>query len=259
VQFLDFNAISEADLQAGEVELSGTTLVDVDKITVSFTNKTSDYPDDFYTLKTFKPGADSFKYLASSRFKVLDFGVNTYLITAYSGRETSETRIVLALWEEDESVEDESKLVGVEENVELVDLPTSQSFGKPLMLGEDAFTYSEIDNLEVKKISVPELSCDNVTDFLSNNINTWFYWNTCRDLLKDKVITFYVVKLNGEEYVYEKHYVDYVNSFYGVYDVQTGTWITKDNIAEKNKELKALNEEFENTTQVDRLFKEIVN
>jgi len=200
-------------------------LVDVDKITVSFTNKTSDYPDDFYTLKTFKPG----------------------------------TRIVLALWEEDESVEDESKLVGVEENVELVDLPTSQSFGKPLMLGEDAFTYSEIDNLEVKKISVPELSCDNVTDFLSNNINTWFYWNTCRDLLKDKVITFYVVKLNGEEYVYEKHYVDYVNSFYGVYDVQTGTWITKDNIAEKNKELKALNEEFENTTQVDRLFKEIVN
>jgi len=74
---------------------------------------------------------------------------------------------------------------------------------------------------------VREISCENLTDYLSDNINTWFYWNTCRDLIKDKAITFYVLQLNGEEYVYQKHYVDFINSFYGSYDIETGTGVQR--------------------------------
>ena len=262
VQLLKFNQLSVEDINNGEVEISWETLWEVDKITVSFKNKTSEYPDDLYTLKTFKAGWDSFKYLASSRFNVLDFGTNTYVFTAYTGRESVETTLTINLVD-DSKVEaptwETDKLIGTEVSAELSSLPTGGSYGNPVMLWEDAFTYSDINGLEISKVDVREISCENLTDYLSNNINTWFYWNTCRDLLKDKAISFNVLRINGEEYVYQKHYVDFINSFYGTYDIETGTWVTKENIAEKNTEFKERNDTFSNITLIDSLFKDIVN
>ena len=262
VQLLKFNELSVEDINNGEVEISWATLWEVDKITVSFKNEASEYPDDLYTLKTFKSGWDAFKYLASSRFKVLDFGMNTYVFTAYTGRESVETTININLvddskiqaptWETD-------KLIGTEVSAELSSLPTGWSYGNPVMLWEDAFTYSDINGLEISKTDVREISCDSeaLTDYLSNNINTWFYWNTCRDLLKDKAISFNVLRINGEQYTYQKHYVDFINSFYGTYDIETGTWVTKENIKEKNAEFKERNDSFSSIALIDSLFTDI--
>lgn len=264
-KLLEFNDISIADIQNGEVEISGTTLGQVDKITVSFENKESSYPNDLYTLLTFKAGAKTFKYSPSSRFKVLDFGVNTYIFTAYTGRETSETKLTINLIDpkanSSEELGETQKLIGTEVSAELASLPIGWNYGNPVMLWEDAFTYSDINGLEINKIDVTTISCDGdeLTNYLSDNINTWFYWNTCRDLIKDKAISFNVIRLEGEQYIYQKHYVDFINSFYGTYDIQTGTGVTKDNIAEKNTELKELNDTFSNVSLVDGLFKDIVN
>ncbi len=261
VQLLKFNELSVEDINNGEVEISWETLWEVDKITVSFKNEDSEYPDDLYTLKTFKSGAKTFKYLASSRFKVLDFGTNTYVFTAFTGRESVETTITINLVDEskvESPTWETEKLIGTEVSAELSNLPTGWSYGNPVMLWEDAFTYSDINGLEISKTDVREISCENLTDYLSDNINTWFYWNTCRDLLKDKAISFNVLRINGEEYVYQKHYVDFVNSFYGTYDIETGTGVTKENIQEKNTEFKERNDTFSGISVVDSLFRDIV-
>ena len=67
-----------------------------------FTNPTSKHPDDNYTLKAFKTGDESFKYIASSKNQVLDFGQNEYIFRAHSGKEVSETKIILEVLGEDE-------------------------------------------------------------------------------------------------------------------------------------------------------------
>ena len=260
-KLLKFNELSVNAIENGEVEISWETVWEVDKITVSFKNPDSDYPDDLYTLKTFKPGGKSFKYLASSRFKVLDFGTNTYVFTAYAGRESVETEVTINLVDKKKTspVWETEKLIGTEVSAELSKLPTGGSYGNPVMLWEEAFTYSDINGLEITKSDVREVNCEDLTDYLSNNINTWFYWNTCRDLIKDKAISFNVLRINGEEYTYQKHYVDFVNSFYGTYDIETGTGVTKENIAEKNTEFKERNDTFSNVSLIDGLFKDIVN
>lgn len=263
VQLLQFDPISTSEIQDWEVEFSWETLWEVDRITVSFSNASSSYPDDLYELKTFKSGWKDFKYLASSRFNVLDYGINTYVFTAYAGRESVETTITVNLIQDEEIVAptwETQKLIGTEVSAELSTLPVGGSYGNPLMLGEDTFTYSDINGLEIKKVDTREIACDTLTDYLSNNINTWFYWNTCRDLIKDKAISFYVLRLDwDEQYIYQKHYVDFVNSFYGIYDLETGTQITKENIQAKNTEFKDRNDSFTNTELTDNLFKDIVN
>lgn len=89
-------------------------------------------------------------------------------------------------------------------------------------------------------------------------MNTWFYWNTCRDTIKDKGISYYVIRLTDKEnYVYEKHYVDYEHSLYTTYEVQSGTGVTKDNISDKNTELKEINDTLQNVALVDSLVKTI--
>lgn len=54
-QFLDFNDISLSGLKSGEIEISGNANTNVEKIEVLFKNPTSDFPDDNYTLQTYKP------------------------------------------------------------------------------------------------------------------------------------------------------------------------------------------------------------
>gem|GEM_PF-3401517 len=252
-QFIEISSIPDDSIGDGEVEITGKTLQNVEKIQVSFSNTDSAFPDDNYTLKTFKSGGPTFKYLASSKFQVLDFGVNTYIVKAYSGKEVSETQVVINVPKKDKVVFEE-KVIGNEDNSVSLNLPTSDSFGKPLSLGQDSFTYTNIDNLEIVKKDVSEITCEGITDYLQTEINTWFYWNTCRDTIKDKGISFYVVLLGKDDtYIYQKHYVDFIHDFYGIYEVDRGTGVTKDNISEKNTKLKEINDTFENIDVVDSL------
>lgn len=259
-QLIEINIIPESDVNDGEIQISGRTLESVDTISVSFSNPTSDFPDDDYTLQTFNSGDATFRYNASSRSQVLDYGKNTYIFTATRGDTTSQTEVsIIVLNGADQTITFEEKVIGTEENSVIVDLPQSEVFGEPLSLGTSSFTYSGIEGLEITKQEVSEITCEGLTQYLSDTINTWYYWNTCRDIVKDEGISFYVLRLTGdEEYVYQKHYVDYVHGFYAVYDIETGTGIDKENISEKNTQFKERNDTLQNVDQVDILIRSIL-
>lgn len=259
-QFLDFDSLDIADITDGEIEISGTSNTSVETISVDFSNPSSDYPDDSYTLQTYKPELGEFVYRASSKNKVLDYGVNNYIFTATSGGETSQTKIVIVF--EDENAEPEQSgvetdILGYEENLIAMDFPTSSKYGEPIKLWEASFTYSGIKGLEVNKELFEAPSCDGITEFLTDRLNTWFYWNTCRDIVVDYGIKFNVIRLSGDEYIYERHYLDFRHGLYGVYELETGTGVDTENIAEKNNELKE--REFPVIEIVDDLMKDIVN
>lgn len=259
-QFLNFDDISESSLTSGEVKISGTTTAMVDKIEVEFSNPTSTFPNDMYVLQTFEAGEwKEFKYFAASRHQVLDFGENNYIFKAYSGEKVSETKVVLNVPNEDEETQTgtETQLIGEEWDVVLVDLPTSSKYGEPMMMGEKSFTYTQIKGLEINKETLSLVDCDGVTDFLSGRLNSWYYWNTCRDIVKDKGIKFNVIRLDGEDYIYERHYIDFIHGFYGIYELEKWSGVTSENIADKNTELK--DQEFPSIEVVDDLLKDIVN
>lgn len=259
-QFLDFNSIDASEIKTGEVELSWKSHVSVDKIQVIFSNPTSEYPNDDYTLQTYDPKMGEFTYRASSKNKVLDFGENNYIFRAYSGDDVSETKIVLLMEGEDStSVETsiETDILGKEDNFVAVEFPTSSKYGEPIKLWEASFTYSGIKGFEVKKEVFSAPTCEWITAFLQDRINTWFYWNTCRDIVKDKGIKFNVLRLEGEKYVYERHYLDFKQGLYGVYELERWSGVTNENIAEKNTELKE--QEFPSLEVVDGLMRDIVN
>jgi len=256
---LSFDEISEDSLSSWEVVISWQAWPDVDKIEVFFTNPNSTYADDRYTLQTYVKWEWDFRYIASSKNKVLDYGMNEYIFRAYSGELQSETKIILTVQVQDTNQQkwEESQLIGTEDNSILIDFPISTKYGEPLMLWEDSFTYTQIKWLEVQKQILPELDCDGVTEYLWESINTWYYWNTCRDIVKDKWIKFNVIRLDGDNYVYERHYVDFTKWLYGVYELETGEWVDKDNIQEKNNELKE--QDFPTLEIVDDLMRDILN
>jgi len=265
--FLQFNSLDENSLKDGELIISGTADPEVDKIVVTFENPTSSFPRDEYTLQTFKKGDKTFKYMASSRFQVLDFGENTYTVQAYEGKEVSETKIIVRLQEGATSmpvelskdVTYEDKIVGGEGNSVTLKLPESSTFGTPISTGQNSFTYSNINGFEITKQDVSGVNCSNITATLGARLNTYFYWNTCRDIIKDKGISFYVISLSGDTYTYQKDYIDYVHGFYATYDIETGTGVDKDTIAAKNDELKLNNDRFAKVAVTDDLMKKIVS
>lgn len=257
---LTFDEISPESLSTWEVVISGTAWPDVDRIEVFFTNPSSTYSDDRYTLQTYVKWEWDFKYIASSKNKVLDYGVNEYIFRAYSGIVENETKIILRVPSsvgDDEETSSESQLIGSENDSILIDLPVSTMYGEPLRLWEDSFTYTQIKGLEVQKQVLSEITCEDLTEYLTEKMNTWYYWNTCRDIVKDKGIKFNVIRLDGDNYVYERHYLDFTKGLYGIYELETGTWVDKDTIQEKNDELKEW--DFPTIEIVDDLMKDILN
>lgn len=282
-KILELDPLKYKDFKSGHSKITWKTLWFVDKIRVDFSNENSQYPNDSFTLRKFKPGWDTFEYNANSRFKVLDFGVNKYLFTAYSwgNKSVLELKVLVSVnddeyleWktkiEESFEKEEETKtteLIWNEEDLVFTDLPKWGDFWDVIKLWEKSFTYSDIKWLEIKKEIFKNINCGKnedtgkyfVTEFLWEKLNSYYYWNTCRDLIKDKGFGFYVVRLDWDKYFYEKHYIDAVHWFYWVYELETWTWVDKENIAEKNKELKEKNREFKNVEIVDNLFKKIIN
>ncbi|PID86462.1 hypothetical protein CSB08_00580 [Candidatus Gracilibacteria bacterium] len=288
--FLKINEINYSDFLKGEAEISGETLEKIDKIIVYFKNESSEFPDDVFELKQFKPGDKNFVYRAHTKYRVLDFGVNEYIFEAYSGEKVSKTQVTVKIKKEEENKNEKKneeeedknenkneKEENKKEELEIekfdklkdsnLNLPSGGDFGHPISLGEDAFTYSDISGLEINKYSFSgELSCnrDTITNFLRKEVGSWFYWNTCRDILavkkgeKTKAISFFVIRLDGKNYIYEKHFLDLKNGLYGKYEIEKGTGVNKENIADKNKKLKENNDNIKNIDIVNNLFKIIV-
>lgn len=262
-QFLEFDDVDVSLIPTWEVEISWSTTTNVEKIQVLFSNRGSDFPNDDYTLQTFSPGDSKFVYRASSRSKVLDFWENTYTFRAYSGEDITETRIRIRIGEDfsvlsDAQDEDNSSSsTDVPSSLSISQLPVSTNYGEPSPLWNGAVTYSQIKWFELTEGNFSDPSCAWLTEFLQARITTWFYWNTCRDLIAGKGIFYNVIRLDGDEYIYERHYVDTVHNYYATYELERWSWVTSENIAEKNTELK--DKVFENIDIVDGLMRDVIN
>lgn len=238
---------------------------DIDKIVVTFTNTTSSFPSDTYTLQTFKKGDKTFLYRAYKKYQVLDTGKNMYTIDAYVwtnliSKLELEVNILSNIsqntswtWEVSEYI---PKSIWDENNTVFLNLPVNEStYGNPIMTGESSFTYSKISWFEVKKSSDTfERTCENIWDLLKQNYS-WYYWNTCRPIYEDS-FSFNVLSLSGDTYTYEKHYIDRKYNFYGVVFLETGSGVSQEQLATKAEELKG--KTFEVSLLTDSVFKDML-
>lgn len=278
-QSLEINAerLSNSDFSwEKRIDIVGTVWNDVEKINVKFFNSDSEFPDDDYDLNTYTQWNGEFKYVASPEFKVLDSGENIYIFTATGKEGESVTKLTIKTNEKEEN--EEKKTQEPSEELESVVFP-KWDFGEAIMLDNESAYYSDIKGLEIQKrgglsdviCEAPDISettgsgtstdateqTHSITSFLLDSYSSWVYWNTCRPTTKDLWISFYVLRLLGDdEFKYEKHYLDYNNELHGILELKTGTGVTKDNIWEKNREFK--DENFEITNISDALFQEII-
>jgi len=256
-QFLEFDDLSWENLLDGEVEITWKTIWAVDKIIVKFSNETSDFPDDNYTLKQFASWSDNFLYRAFSRYETLDFWKNIYVFEAYSWDKVSKLQLILNVVKEEEKKLEE-KIKQVYEDISLDNLPIKETFWTPMDLWDWKISYSSLSWLEIRREINSDLTCENLTEKLVDSIDSWFFWNTCRPIDGDEWITFFVVRLDWDNYVYEKHYYLSYQGIYWVQELEVWTWVTAENIWEKNTELKEKNEDFAIIEITDDLFSEIV-
>ncbi len=266
-RFLSLDSLEWENFSWLEVELTWNTLVDsVDKIVVKFSNPDSNYPDDNYTLQTFESGWSEFTYRAFAEYETLDYWVNTYILEAYSWDTVSKLEVIINISDsEDENTDNStssnnSTVSSQSFDLNVENLPSSSEFWNPKAIWNGSITYSDIKWLEIKKIweNAIELESDSVTNFLIDNWTGWFYWNTLREISWDKWISFYVLRLEWENYFYEKHY--YLDNWiYWVITLDRWTWIDQEGLKDANTELAWNNDEFEITEITDELFVEILN
>jgi len=123
-------------------------------------------------------------------------------------------------------------------------------------------TYTNLPELSIKKqdIFYSNFNCSNITELLKTNSVTNFYWNTCRNVVQDKIISFYVTRSEGNIIFYEKHFIDYKNHLYITYKLKENIYRWKNiliDIEIKNTELKQLNWKIEKEQIINSLVKEI--
>ncbi len=286
-KLLRLDTLDYKDFKNWYAKITWKTLWQVDKIIVSFSNDESDFPSDWFTLKKFKAWDKNFEYNASSKFKVLDFGINKYRFIAYSWAEKSILELLVVVSEndkrilenngdlsefeqqKDEEEKSEEKLnedTWIHEEFEASNLPKWWDYGDIIKLWEDSFTYSDIKWLEISKEKLWNVNCWKdedtstyfVTELLAEKQKSWYYWNTCRDIIKWKWISFFVTRLEWNNYVYEKHYLDTNHWLYWIYELERWEGATSENLSDKNKELKVKNGDFESLSVVNSLFKKII-
>lgn len=260
--FIEIDDLEALDFSTREVEITWKTLVNIDKIVVNFTNIESSFPEDKYQLQTFKAWNSTFLYRAFAKYETIDYGANKYTIEAYSWEEVS--KIELELFVENEE-EINSKASFIEANfkespVVYENLPKNSKFWNPLSIWEWKITYTDIKWLEiesVEKIKL-ELDWDSITEYLSDNLESWFFWNTLRPIYNDKWISFYVIRLSWSNYFYEKHYYVPSKWFYWVLELESWEWVQSDKLSLKNTEMKEKNDDFVKIEVADELFEEII-
>jgi hypothetical protein len=247
--YIILDSLSEKSINTEEVSVTGKTQSwGIDSIDVQYNWGI------IQKIKTYNPKESHFTYVASARQKSLDFWKNEYVFTAHLGKDTSQVKMVIMLPWESKTMTFVSWLQDISASGSV----TQTSTGKI----EDPKTVpaSQIHSLiEWLTISAPILSSldcsqtDKITEFLLDRY-TWAYWNTCRDTVKEKWISFYVLRLEGDSYMYEKHYYDFVVGRYWIFSLEHGEWLTKEMMGDKNKEFK-LKDFSQITKKADDYFK----
>lgn len=246
-----------------EVTITWHTLSkDIKKIVVNFKNDTSDFPSDQYELKTFKSWDETFHYRASSLYRVLDYWVNEYTFVAYLSGSVFEKKVIVNVpklhsmtGSTDSSSWTTQWIVSIQDVFS--SLPHSVIYWDPVLLSSQSFSYSQLKWLEVRKETVPSISCSDtqaLTDFLVQKYG-YTYWNTCREIAPNKGLRVNVVRATwGNTFVYETHILDSYNQLYGTYFLVSWSG-TKDTLSWKNDELKS--QTFNGIDAVSSLFKDV--
>jgi len=270
--FLDFDSLDWVNLLWWEVEITWTTLANVDTITVEFSNNTSDYPDDNYKLQKFKAWDKNFLYRAFSNYETLDFWINEYIFTAISWNRESKTKIILNVTKEETKQNLSNNYTW---DIDFKSLPIWENFWEPKQIWNWKITYSDIKWLEIEKKEAHNYNCSKnpdtdeyyVSELLDESVSWYYWWNTCRPFWNNEWINFFVLRLDWNDYIYEKHI--YLNNWlYWIYELSSwedlvldnDDWSTKSNkLQEKNNELKEKNSEFTIVEIINDLFTKILN
>lgn len=250
-KFIELDDLNPEKFTSLEVELKWKTLVNVDKIIVNFSNEASKFPNDKFTLSQFKAWDKTFLYRAFSKYETLDYWKNEYIIEAYSWNEISKLKLTINIYKEEEK-----NSIKIDEN----GLPTSTEYGNPVTLGSWKITYSDIKWLEIQQIEsdISITNSEELNTFLVNKLDSWYYWNTLRPISGSTWVSFYVIRLDSNDsYIYEKHYYT-PDGYYWVLFLESGTWVNKENISAKNRELAEKNSEFITVALTDKLFKDLL-
>lgn len=241
-QFLEIDNLDKQDFTNRNVVITGTTLVNVDKIIVNFSNSESKFPNDKFQLTKFKAGDKNFTYNAFSKYEVLDYWRNEYIIEAYFWDEVAKLEIIINI-----PTKEEKKITKTEESEKKTDKTNI-----------DSKLDSDIDWLKlwVAEENLDVSDSDWVTDFLTKYTpnNAWFYWNSSKPLNSGEWLSVYVLRIDWTWYIYEKYYYTPDWSLW-VLQLEKWTWVDRDNISEKNSELKERNSDFD-TSEVDKYFKD---
>jgi hypothetical protein len=146
----------------------------------------------------------------------------------------------------------------ISEKISLSTLPVSTTFWNPVDLWNGKVSYSDLKWLEIQKYTLTDLTCENLSTILSDKLDSYYYWNTCRPIGKDEWFSYFIVRLDGTKYVYEKHYYLSYQGIYGVQELETWEWVDINNIKDKNQELKTKNADYPILKISDDLFNKIV-
>ena len=137
---------------------------------------------------------------------------------------------------------DDNKLPAPSLNVQdifSIQTPNFIEYGDPIKTSDTSFVYNQVRWLEVFMEYIDqELSCDDLTEFLTERLQAWYFWNTCRFISWDRWLKFNVLRLTWDEYVYERHYIDRVSWMYWILILDTGEGIDNDMLPEKNIEFR---------------------
>ena len=243
-KFVELDNLTISDFRSLEKEITWKTLVNVDKIVVSFSNSSSKFPSDSFQLKKFKAWDKTFMYRAFKKYETLDYWENIYVIEAYSGDKVSKLQLKVNLPTEeqiDKEAKDFDKEKQASEPISTKDLPTSSIFWTPKELWNWKITYSDVKWLEVEKIWSADLTndTDSVTKFLNSRLKSLFYWNSKRPISGEDWISFFVVRIEWDKYFYEKHY--YIWWYYWVLSLLQWDFKNEWTMEEKTKTLSELN------------------
>ncbi len=276
--FLSFDDISESDLLKLKVEITWKTLTEVDKIIVKFSNNTSQYPDDNYTLQKFSAWDNTFLYRAFSEYEALDYGINEYIFEAYSENTVAKTKVTLTVKNEIEESKDDFHTTNNNyewEKLDISSLPVWANFWEPREIWNWKITYSDIKWLNIELLSSNIYDCGQntetweyyVTEILNEKLDSYFWWNTCKPFWDEEWISYYVLRLDWTSFIYEKHI--YLNNWiYWIYNLETWENFIEENeetqsiltkLQEKNTELKEKNDTFTIVEIVNDLFTKILN
>lgn len=177
---IQFDNLQVTDFEDLEAEITGKANGKVEKITVLFSNPDSTLPNgEPYTLGKFKSGDSTFLYNARKKYDSLDYGLNTYLVTAFADGKKHQVELQVYIKNPKNKTDknQEKKSVPVKTDplqgkaVNIDNLPKSGAYGNPVKLGNGNITYSDIKGLEITDIGEIDLikDADKITDYLKEH------------------------------------------------------------------------------------------